>query len=625
MCGIAGIISQNIELNGKTPVIKEMIDLLSHRGPDFSNYKIYSNAILGHSRLSIIDLSNNASQPFESNGESYSIVFNGEIYNYLELKKELSQKYNFKTSSDTEVLLAAYIVWGESCLDKLNGMFSFCIYNLKTKSSFFARDRFGQKPFFYSLVGKTLIFSSEIKPILSAGIEAKPNLKNIHQYLTKSLYDHNNETFFENIFQLLPGECATFDSDSILKIKKYYDLSNCYGRLKTLSEGDTIERLNEMLLNMGQIHMRSDVPIGVSLSGGLDSSALLSIFKLSNNLNGSQKCFSVDFGNDLSEKKWMKSAADFYNLPIEIYTYTNHEFLNYLSKMMWHQEAPIGGLLNSALERVMFMARSNNIKVIQDGCGIDEGYAGYRNFHNIYVGTKIKNNEPDYENAISDYSKVWNISKKETIDICLKELDSTTSAIDGTTPERTELLNKDFINLFESQDNEILSGKNLYDEQVKYLQNTKIPRGVRMKDRISMAHGIELRCPFLDHRFIEFGLSINQKLYFKNGYSKYIIRKSLEGIMDNNVLYAPKRSINAPQGSWFTKSPMKEFINDMIGSVSFDKRGLFDTKKVKREFSLHNKELFPNSFFIWQWINIELWFQTFIDNNPCQKKLPLWK
>ena len=410
MCGIVGIINYNKK--SSKYLVDNMVSAIAHRGPDSQNVVEVSDGFLGHARLTIIDLNDRSLQPMISADRRYTLTFNGEIYNYIEIRKELIKEASieFVTTSDTEVLLYAFIVWGESCVERLNGMFAFCIHDAKTGSAFLARDRFGQKPLFYVEKENALHFSSEIKGLLSSGVVPKSNRKAWARYLYSASFDDNSETFFEGIWQLLPGECAWFEKGKKLRRKQYYNLGD---RVKPIDikHNDAVSQTREMMAKSVKIHMRSDVPVGISLSGGLDSSAILSSLEISGQVNNGLKSFSMEYGSDLTERRWIDSAVSRYNLKSHYGTFTKDKFFDRISSVMWHQEAPIGGLSNCALEEVAQGALFNDTKVILDGTGLDEIFAGYRNLHNIYLGLLMQNNSNKFDTALKEYMKK-NINNK---------------------------------------------------------------------------------------------------------------------------------------------------------------------------------------------------------------------
>jgi len=611
MCGIVGILGSDNP--GLRNVAETMARSIRHRGPDAMRIRQYPGAVLGHNRLSIIDMSELALQPMESACGEYVIVFNGEIYNYKELRQELKGDYSFKSASDTEVLLAAWQKWGDKCLSRLNGMFAFCVYNKKSRSAFFARDRFGQKPIYLAQQDGALYFSSEIKAILSTGFKARENRSTWARYLCEAKYDDTRDTFFEGIWQLLPGEYAQYAPGKGISCHHYYQVKD-HIEPSQLSQSAAAEKTRELIVESCRIHMRADVPVGMMLSGGLDSSTILSALSLGDRLNSSVKTFSVEFGKDLSERQWIEQSASYHHLNSEILAFSPKKFRNVMTPLMWHLEAPIGGLMNCALTEVMSAARKDGFVVLQGGAGADEIFGGYRNHHNQYIADLINSNDNDAQQAIEEYAANWGTTIPEARQAALTEMKRRSTAIDGTVPVRLDLLTDSIKSEFVYDvDERGTTSSNLLNSLIEYIQGSKIPRNLRMLDHLSMAYGLEVRLPFLDHRLVEHGLSLPPRYLFLGGRSKGIVREAFKEAMDDDVRLSTKRSIQAPQGIWLKTEPMKSYVDELISSESFASRGFFDVKKVKQAWHDFCHGEFDNSFFVWQWINVEEWFRVFVD------------
>jgi len=617
MCGINGIVG-DVDRKDEM-VVEQMNDILHYRGPDVNKIKICPGAVLGHTRLSIIDLSDKAHQPMESYDKRYVLVFNGEIYNYKELRKILADEYDFVSDSDSEVLLNAWMKWKEECLLQLNGMFAFCIFDTKEKTAFLARDRFGQKPLFFKEEKGRLIFSSEIKALLIAGVKAIPDYNSWVRYLSTSLYYDDNNTFFKGIQQLKPGESAYWDYSTGLSRYVYYNLyDKVSNNTDNIGVKTAVNNVREILVDAANIHMRSDVPVGISLSGGLDSSSLLACINLAGELSKDVNCISFDFGESLSERKWIKSAASYYNLESRIEPYTINDLKASIRPLMWHMEGPIGGLATCALGKVMQTAMEMGIRVIQDGTGLDEAFGGYHSHHNLYVGMLHKNGNSKAQKALYEYMANWGVDKPTALKAIEVAMKHNNVSIDGTIPVRPDLIKTDVLQDYNEVYNEVYQcvlGDPLKDNLVYYIQTQKIPRNTHMKDRVSMAYSTELRLPFLDHRLVEYALSLPTDYYYLYGRTKSIVREALAGDMDDTVRLAFKRSIQAPQGQWLREEPMKSYVLDLINSRSFKDREVFDVQKVKKSYYEFCQGNIENSFFVWQWINMEEWFRIFIDNS----------
>jgi asparagine synthase (glutamine-hydrolysing) len=385
MCAIAGVIGQN---NNNEDLINSMLSMMRHRGPDFTNIVKFEQGFLGHNRLSIIDTHSRSNQPMISNNNRYIIVFNGEIYNYLELKNQLKASYNFKTKGDTEVILAAFQKWGIESFHKLNGAFSFCIYDKLEKKSYFVRDRFGQKPLFFWKKNETLFFSSEIKAFLRVGYSVQANFLTWHDYLVNSDTDTTRDTFFKDIIQLLPGEVAIFNSNNKINFKKWYDLKKALRNKKVKSDESTILT---SLLNSVKLCSRADVPQAISLSGGLDSNILLGLYAHKKILTNIPKTFSVEFGSDFSEREFFSISNKKFKNDNIVINYTIDDFLHTIKPIIWHLESPSGGLMNCALTKMCYAIHKDGIKIVQDGTGLDEIFGGYEIHHLGYLANIRRN------------------------------------------------------------------------------------------------------------------------------------------------------------------------------------------------------------------------------------------
>ncbi len=621
MCGLAGILGDVRPDDGAT--VGRMLDVQAYRGPDAGRVLTLPGAVLGHRRLSIIDLSDRGLQPMSSSDGRFVLTYNGEIYNYRELRAELAGRYPFRTETDSEVLLAAWAAWGERCLDRMNGMFAFCIFDRHARVAFLARDRFGQKPLFLHQSGRRLLFASEAKGLFAAGVERAPDLSVWSRYLLTANYDDTAATYFANVTQLLPGECATFGPDAGLVRRQWYRLSDRVHERRIDVEAATAAT-RDLIVDACRIHMRADVPVAILLSGGLDSSAMLAGLDLASVLGPEVKCFAVDFGPDLSERPWIEDAANHHRLRCSIDTFTQKMFCDTLGQMMWHLEGPIGGLMNSALAMPIAHAQREGFRVVLDGTGPDEIFAGYRNHHNLYVGLLLQSQSGAAEQAVAEYARNWGVDASAARLAATRELDRENTAIDGSVPVRPDLLSPQAVRRELAQPPISGStGDRLRDALVSYVQGSKIGRNMRMKDRLSMAYAVELRLPYLDHRLAEHGLSLPTAQYFLDGYSKSIVRRAMSGSMNDGVRVATKRSIQAPQGIWLRNEPMRAYVRSLIESESFASRGLFDVPRVRAAYDAFCTGGADSSFFVWQWINVEVWFRTFVDADPVKDRHPL--
>ncbi|MFZ4671094.1 MAG: asparagine synthase (glutamine-hydrolyzing) [Flavobacterium sp.] len=558
MCGIAGIIGPKAN---KLTILK-MLEAQKHRGPDFTaDWEIEGKIALGHNRLSIIDLSSNANQPFTSECKNFILVFNGEIYNYIELKNELQTKYLFKTQSDTEVLLNAYIEWGESCLDKCNGMFSFAIWNKKEQTLFAARDRFGVKPFYYYFDHSTFYFASEINTLFAAGIPKATHDKVWLNFFSEGSYGLPNETFWQNIEQLPGGHFLTL-KDNSLQLKKWYHFEDSIFLLQNQFDKNEEEYIIHLLLKSINLRFRADVPVGFNLSGGLDSSTLLALIDQQDIDKSAVEAFTFITNDErYDEIKWVKAMLENRSFHLTICPLSAKEIPGLSLKMALHQAEPYGGIPTIAYSKIFQTSSQNGVKVLLDGQGSDEAWAGYDYY--------LHNNQ----NVIQGVSK---------------------------SPFRTNVIDKDFANEYHKTSYPKPFEEDLLNLQYRDLFYTKIPRALRFNDRVSMLYGTELREPFLDYELVEYVFSRPNDFKIKNGVQKWMLRKIAEKFLQKKLVLTPKRPLQTPQREWLSED-LKDWV---VAEVELLKNHRwFDSKTLQTELDLFFKGDNQSSFHIWQWIN----------------------
>ncbi|MDT7831929.1 asparagine synthase (glutamine-hydrolyzing) [Flavobacteriaceae bacterium S356] len=560
MCGIAGILGEK----ASRASLEAMLDKQMHRGPDDTGIYIDDKIALGHNRLSIIDLSPEANQPFHDVTKRYYVIFNGEIYNYLELRKDL--EYPFSTSSDTEVLLAAYIKWGSECLHKLNGMFSFAIWDSEHKKLFAARDRFGVKPFYYHQDRNNFVFASEIKTLHALGINKEPNRSVWANYFCYGSYGMPTETFWKNIHQLQGGHYLEIDRDEI-SINRWYCFEDIIKEKQAVfKDQDVRNQYVELLKDSIRLRFRADVTVGFNISGGLDSSTLLSFV---NQTQDSERINAYTFytNNEMyDELPWAREMIEYTEHPLHEVLLSVKEVKSLALKIHDYQEEPYGGIPTIAYAKIFEKARKDNVLVLLDGQGMDEQWAGYDYYFNtdnqqVIQGVKTS---PFRKNVLSD--------------------ELLTRAQKPEYPEyfEDELLNKQYRDLF----------------------YTKIPRALRFNDRISMAYSTELREPFLDHRLVEFAFALPKKYKIREGVQKYLLREIVSETLSSHISYAPKRPLQTPQREWLSKE-LSSLVGDSLerikNSVYSD---WFKTEALEKEWILYKQGNNDSSFHIWQWLSL---------------------
>jgi asparagine synthase (glutamine-hydrolysing) len=562
MCGIAGIIGRFEERQ-----IDEMLTSQYHRGPDYTGkWNDDSNAVLGHNRLSIIDLSENANQPFIDETGRYIMVFNGEIYNYIELRNELNNRYHFKTASDTEVLLAAYIIFGSKCLSRLNGMFSFAIWDKQEKKLFAARDRFGVKPFFYSLKDTILYFSSEIKAIHAAGINKVAKQETWASYFVYGSYGNIDDTFWENIMQLPGGHFLEFFNSELVVSKWYFFDEILKNQPKNFTYKQAKSHYLELLKDSISLRFRADVSLGFNISGGLDSSVLLAL--VNNYQKGKDKINAFTFycnSPNYDELPWVEMMIANTNNPLQKILLESSEVKELAQKIAKYQDEPYGGIPTIAYAKLFEEARKNNVLVVLDGQGMDEQWAGYDYY--------FKENEATIQ-GVQDIPYKANMLSADFLSKAKKPI--------YPKPFEDQILNKQYRDLF----------------------YTKIPRALRFNDRISMAFSTELREPFLDFRLVEFAFSLPLSYKVKKGVSKYMLREIAAEYLSNDLVFAPKRALQTPQREWLA-TDLKDWVTLSVKQVLASAYGVwFNKEEVEKELKLYFEGNTQSSFHIWQCLSV---------------------
>lgn len=569
MCGISGTVGLHRYDWEKVSRVQQ------HRGPDNLGYfEDRDDAVLlVHNRLSIIDLSAEANQPFTDHSGRYKIIFNGEVYNYIELRAKLN--YPFRTKSDTEVVLAAFIEWGPSCLHHFIGMFAFVVWDTREKTLFAARDRFGVKPFYYARAGNAIVFGSEIKSLFAFGVPKECDVRTWANYLHKGMYDHSEFTFWKDVLKLQPGHYLTFSKHKSLEIHRWYDLHEAVTSrgLDIRPEETILEELRSLLKNAVALRFRSDVPVGVFLSGGLDSAALYGIVR---NLFGDVSDINTFtfYANDplYDERPWVEqllghagSKNHFCELKIE-------EVPQLCSAVFNSQEEPFGGFPTLAFSLLHRKARQLGVTVLLDGNGIDEGWAGY----------------DYYENA-------------DTTDVSRGPVQASSSHF-----SLTQCLQQDFI-LQERPVEYTLAGRDKMEVlQYRDILYAKIPRAMRFADRVSMMYSNELREPFLDHRIMELGLSQPPAHKIRHGTRKYLVRKAVENLIEGRVANAPKRPVQTPQREWL-RAGLRDWVASHLDHVQASGvKDWFGNGQIEKFWDYYKNSDVDNSFPVWQLISLSL-------------------
>jgi asparagine synthase (glutamine-hydrolysing) len=623
MCGIAGFISkENTNAAESESRLDAMCKIITHRGPDEQGMTVQGRAALGMRRLSIIDLAG-GQQPIFNEDDSMFIVFNGEIYNFLELREDLLKRsYKFKTHSDTETILHAYEEYGENCVDHLRGMFAFAIWNKRDESLFIARDRVGKKPLFYSLINGNFVFGSELKVLLEHGeISKEIDYSALDSYLTFG-YVPEEFCIFKDVKKLLPGHSLTFKNGKV-ETRKYWDF-NYIKPVEIKSEAQYIERLREEITDAVKVRLISEVPLGAFLSGGVDSSTIVATMaKLSQK---PVKTFSIGFNEDsFNELKYARVAAKHFNTEHHEFVVTP-DLVEIVDELVWHFDEPFAD--SSALPTYMVskMAR-DYVTVVLSGDGGDELFAGYTR----YVTDKKRSgfaNLPNFvRKGVQAVSENLPHSAKGRNYLYNASLDSIDRYIDSVSHfnklRRKSLYNKDFLanlngsfgtaeTIFQQFAESVETGNPI--DNLLYLDSkTYLPADILVKvDRMTMATSLEARGPLLDHKLIEYVVGMPTELKLKGLETKYIFKKAMEGIVPHEILYREKQGFGVPINEWIN-SQLKEKIHETLSDSRTIQRGYFDKKYIETLLDEHHCNRRDHSHSLWILWMLELWHREFVD------------
>ena len=635
MCGIFGTIhpvKSFSESKRKSPILfnrvnknydkglgEKVSELLFHRGPDDKGVFIFPEGMMLNTRLAIIDLTKRGHQPMESSDGKIVLVFNGEIYNYLELRKELKNDYSFKTKTDTEVIIAAYKNWGEKCLNKLRGMFAFGLWDKVEQKLFCATDRFSIKQLYYYYDKKTFIFSSEIKPIAEAKVKLLPNEAAIFDFLAFGLQDYNEETFFKDIYQLKPAHYLTF-KDGKLEIKRYWDIEKNIYKVAEREE-DLLEQVENKLKEVMEYHLIGDVPVALSLSSGFDSSLMRAL--VTNLVSSSEKlkCFNFGFTGTVYDESKRLTALKNEECELFVTKVTSDNFFQNYSKLIKAVEEPVSGLGTYGYWLNSQTVQKEGIKVLLDGQGGDEIFGGYKYYYYHRFKELYQNKEfEELEKEVEAFNRINgdNINfKDKNFESFLQEhtVLKPMRATDGTSLD-SDYLTRDFKKKFSKHEIEPVKKFEDSFRNTAYndLSSFKIPKLLRFQDKAAMASSVEVRVPFLDHTLVELLFSVPAGFLMKNGISKYIAKKIGQKYFVNDAAALPKLYVSTPQREWI-KQDLQKGITEMINDSALAKAGYIDAKNLKAQYEnyVSQKEL-GNSFFVWKFFSLELWYRNFIKN-----------
>lgn len=569
MCGIAGTIYKKVN-NSTDNEVKAMLDVINHRGPNDSGTFFTDMLALGQKRLSIVDLSSDGRQPFTYRNR-YVIVFNGEIYNYLELKEELSGKgYEFATKTDTEVIPAAYDCWGQDCLNHFNGMWAFILYDKNKNMIFCSRDRFGVKPFYYYETEDRLAIGSEIKEFTVLNDwKAVGNIPRIVDFIySGGTHDYCEETLFEGVYQLMPGQKMTIDISRKSKlIENWYRLGEKNKKVN-MSFEEAGKTFNELFTDSVKLRLRSDVRVGSCLSGGLDSSSIVCtmnrILHESGNEEQQEVVFSENHEAKYDESEYVKAVIDQTGVVMHTVSPTFREILDNLDELVWYQDEPFGSMSIAAQWDVYEKAHDEGLTVMLDGQGADEYLAGYTSFQKVYFREQLLSGHwiklfRSLRQYKEKYKNYYYSPYKDLADMVLSriitedKMNSFKSIFKHLTGKRAR--EDYFINYSKLSDGGYSRirkmSKNIRQETVNEVTLSSLPKLVHHQDRNAMAHSIESRAPFLDYRLVEFVYNLPSDYKINLGITKYVMREGMKNVIPEKVVHRmDKLGFATPEDVW---------------------------------------------------------------------------
>ncbi|MEP6924227.1 MAG: asparagine synthase (glutamine-hydrolyzing) [Pyrinomonadaceae bacterium] len=583
MCGIAGIISQNKKIEKN--LLRQMTDAIAYRGPDGDGHWInnVSNVGLGHRRLAIIDLSDGGRQPMFYGDGRYAITYNGEIYNYLELREGLEKSdFKFVSNSDTEVLLALYAERGEKCLEDVDGMFAFAIWDEQESTLFCARDRFGEKPFYYAVYDNAFYFASEMKALWAAGVPRTINNAMLYNYLTNNnMYNPADltETFYQGIYKLKAAHQFLIAPDKLQPAQICYWKVDEKNINHDISEDEAIRQFRVLFNESVKRRLRSDVPVGSSLSGGLDSSLIVcTIDRLNHEKQIRQATFSARFKNFAKDEgKFMQVVIDRTRVEPHFVYPDDAGLAQNLERLFFHQEEPFGSASIYAQFCVMSLAKETGVTVLLDGQGADELLAGYHFYFDDYF-RELKGRDKDllqleqkaYKKIYGDQNGGFDF-KKFVSKVLPAGLKDKARKMRYNLRNNTEpFLDRSFQKEFSSESFAFQNQSRTLAESL--LQSTfggSLEELLRYADRNSMAHSREVRLPFLHYKLVEFLFSLPAHFKIRRGVTKYIMRAAFNDVLPPEILSrADKIGYEPPQKSWLANPQLNQAVLDAAKSLT---------------------------------------------------------
>lgn len=631
MCGIAGFIG----FDNYVPLARAANEIQKHRGPDNQTVWHDDYIALAHQRLSIIDLSCAANQPFHKG--DYVIVFNGEIYNYKQLQERLKKEHGveFNTTSDTEVILEMYVHYGAECLDHLIGMFAFALYHKSDKTLFMARDHFGIKPFFYTVINGAFAFSSELKALVGVpGFTKRLNPKALVSSLNYR-WVSGNDTMFENCYKLPPAHYMTFSPEKGVVKTRYWDLEDTLGGMGNTSQEDEIESISKLMAESAQRHLVADVPVSAFLSGGLDSSL---VCVLAQKINSRLSTYTIGTSTEDKKGESMPDDEKYADIIAREYGLDHHvitirpNILEELPHMVKTLDEPIGDAAAINTYLICKAAREKGVKVLLSGMGADEMFFGYRRQKATLLALQY-NKLPGFMKAvINDVVNALPVKigkkgitltrwAKRFLGFASMPLEKaymrSYSYYDSN--ELKQLLNKAYWTGIDdiNAEHERLFNARFKNDPINQMCHTDLSMfmlglNLTYTDRASMAASVEVRVPFIDKLVITKAMKLPGVLKYKKNQSKYILKKAAEKTLPKKIIYRPKASFMAPLRSWISKD-LKGMVDDLLSKENVNRRGLLNYSFVKKLIDEDRAGRQDYAYQIYQLLTLELWCREYLD------------
>jgi asparagine synthase (glutamine-hydrolysing) len=633
MCGIAGVFALNEEGKNKLNLIEASISTLNKRGPDFNEVFKKSDFALAHARLAIIDTSNSANQPFSDESGNYTIVFNGEIFNYKSLKEDLVNKgIKFRTESDTEVLLNLFIAEGKACLNKLNGFFAFAIYNHQSKELFIARDRYGIKPLIYTIQNDYFCFASELKALLKFEFPKKINYAALMQYFHLN-YIAGNHSIFEGVHKLAPGHFAIFKNNA-LNVQAYYQIPHVKEEeTQNLDFNESCNKLYQLLNDAVKLRMIADVPLGAFLSGGIDSSIITALAaKHTQKLN----TFSIGFKDEplFDETAYAQIVAKKCQTNHTVFSLTNQNLYEHLNDMLAYIDEPFAD--SSALNVFILSQQTRKkVTVALSGDGADEMFAGYNKHAAAYA---VLNNQYQIKSLkhIAPIFKFIPQSRNTKYGNLIRQFDKLTSGAKLNDAERYWRWagfyeQKHLLNLFTPKviNNQVLDNFNAnklsllseFDDSKHQTMNQVLLTDMKMVltgdmltkvDSMSMANSLEVRVPFLDYRVVDFAFNLPDKFKINHNNRKIILKEAFKNDLPQEIFHRGKKGFEVPLLKWFKTDLKSLIVDDLLSEKLIEEQQIFNynyiQSLIKKLFSSNPGDTVAK---VWALIVFQTWYKKY--------------